>query len=241
MSDRELKKTIKAFYRNFTDVFLETFKLISISEKELIRRASVKNIEVLNDRLERGESVIALTSHYCNWEWLLASCSLQLKYSPDAVYLRVKNPFFEKLMLKIRSRFGAHMIEKKYVLSEGYRRQEMTRVIAMVADQAPKGERSLKWLKFLNQDTAFINGPERISRILHLPVIYCKMSRTSRGFYEIEFVEVESSPGQSNDPGITEKFGSILEETILECPPNWLWSHNRWKQSKPVETAPASI
>lgn len=240
-SRQELKKITRAFYRNFTDVFLETFKLLTVKENELLKRTHIKNIEVLNNRLAKGESLIALTSHYCNWEWFLATCSIRLLTPPDAVYLRVKNPFFEKLMLNIRSRFGAYMIEKKYILSEEFKRMNKARVIAMVADQAPMGERSIKWVKFLNQDTPFINGPERISKILNLPVIYGIMSRTGRGYYEIEFIEIEPHPGGSAQNHITEKFGSILEATIRNYPPDWLWSHNRWKRARPMESEPATV
>ena len=195
-------------------------------------RTHIKNIELINDRLSKGQSLVAITSHYCNWEWFLATCSFQFISPPDGVYLRVSNPFFENLMLKIRSRFGAYMIEKKYILNEAYKRKHMTRVIALVSDQAPRGERSMNWVRFLNQDTPFINGPERISKILQLPVIYGKMKRVKRGFYEIEFAEIETNPEQSPENFITEKFASILEETILEYPPNWLWSHNRWKETR---------
>ena len=229
IDDREVRRITKDFYRNFADVFLETFKLLSIPGGELVKRVNIKNLEMLNDRLARGQSLLALTSHYCNWEWLLAACSLRLHYPPDAIYLRVKNPFFEKLMLKIRSRFGAYMIEKKYILSEANKRRDKVRVIAMVADQAPAWDRSVKWIRFLNQDTPFLNGPERISRILNLPVIYCKMNRTSRGYYELEFFEIVPEPGGPGKDEVTERFGSILEETIKNYPPNWLWSHNRWK------------
>lgn len=238
MSKHDLKRTTKAFYKNFTDVFLETIKLLTIPDDEIVKRVRIKNLESINDRLKKGQSLIALTSHYCNWEWMLASCSVQFINPPDAVYLRVKNPFFEKLMLRLRSRFGAFMIEKRYILSEENKRKDKAHVIALVADQAPKGERSLKWINFLNQDTPFINGPERISKILDLPVVYGKMSRIKRGYYEMEFVEIKSEPGPATGMPVTEKFGSILEETIREYPPNWLWSHNRWKQTRPKENEP---
>jgi Kdo2-lipid IVA lauroyltransferase/acyltransferase len=241
MSKPELEKTTSAFYTNFTDVFLETIKLLTIPGEELVNRLRIKNPEAVNDRLRRGQSLIALTSHYCNWEWMLASCSIQFIHPPDGVYLRVKNPFFEKLMLKIRSRFGAYMIEKKYILSEENKRKDSPRVIAMVADQAPKGERSLKWIHFLNQETPFINGPERISKILDLPVVYGKIRRIKRGYYEMEFVEIKSGPGPVSDRPVTEKFATLLEENIREYPPNWLWSHNRWKQTRPEQIQDANV
>ncbi len=240
MTDKELKKTTWAFYRNFADVFLETIKLLSISKEELVKRTHIKNLELVNDRLQKGQSLLALTSHYCNWEWMLATCCIQFTTPPDAVYLRVKSRFFEKLMLKIRSRFGAYMIEKKYILSEENKRGNRTRVIAMVADQAPKGERSLKWIKFLNQETPFINGPERISKILNLPVFYGTMSRTGRGHYEIEFHDIIRDPEEGKEISITDQFGSILEATIRQRPSDWLWSHNRWKQKKPTATEPVT-
>jgi len=240
MPEHELNKTVRAFYLNFTDVFLETIKLLTMPDDEIVRRVKINNLEAVNDRLKKGQSLIALTSHYCNWEWMLASCSVQFVNPPDAVYLRVKNPFFETLMLKIRSRFGAYMIEKKYILSEENKRRNEAHVIALVADQAPVGERSLKWLNFLNQETPFINGPERISKILDLPVVYGKMSRIKRGYYEMEFVDVKPEPGPVTGMPVTEKFGAILEETIREYPPNWLWSHNRWKRARQTEKEPVT-
>lgn len=231
LSEEEKKMIIKNFYKNLSDVFVETIKSLTISKESLKKRVKIKNPEVLEKFYRQKESVIVATSHQCNWEWLLLGCCVQIPYEIDAVYKHLKNKFSHELMLKIRGRFGAHLIEKDKVNRELILRKNKLRLIALVADQSPSLPTDRYWTTFLNQPTAFYKGVEKIAKMMKMPVLYASMHRLKRGFYEIEFTELTSAEQNDKEGFILEKYTMVAEKSIRENPSDWLWSHKRWKHT----------
>lgn len=234
-TEEEIEQIAQDFYRNLSDVIVETLKTLTISEKEITRRIHILNPEVVEQYYNKKQSVVVVTSHQGNWEWLLVSCSLQLPFWVDAVYKELANPFFDSLMKKIRSRFGAYMVEKELAFREIARRKNLTRIIAMVADQGAMDNQYLHWTTFLNQETGFYEGPERIARKTKMPVIFVSMYRLRRGFYQIKFHEIARPPFLPERNYITEQYAKEVETAIRQHPSEWLWSHKRWKRKRKAQ------
>lgn len=231
--EEDLVALIPGIYRNLTDVMLETFKLLTISEKELKRRVRFVNADYVNQFHRDNTPIIITTSHLCNWEWMLVASSLVLSAPIDGVYQHINNSFFEKLMFRIRGRFGAIPVEKNHVFRESLKKRNVSHILALVADQSPpRSDKNVYWTTFLNQETVFYNGMERIGSGFNWPILYAKMRRIKRGFYEMEFIELESDPADKKPGTMVTKYAAILEDLIREHPTDWLWSHNRWKRKK---------
>ena len=228
-SAAELERNAKLFYKNLADVTMESLKGMTISEAELRRRVVYTNPELVNGYTLQGLSTISLTSHKCNWEWLLLGSTLNFGVTPvDSLYKPLSSGFMDKLMLRVRTRFGAHMIPDLKVLRELAVRKGMVRTIALVADQTPAMESPHRHL-FLNQPTLFFAGPERIATAVQLPVLFADMNRVKRGYYTVTCYKMCEPPYDKADPGIVAKYVEVCEAAILRQPWNWLWSHKRWK------------
>jgi len=233
-SDKEIQEITSRYYRNLTDVALETFKLLTISKQEFDRRIKILNVEKMNDLHDADKSVIATTSHLCNWEWLLAICAVHFKSKIDAVYQRINNPFFERLMIRIRSRFGSIPVEKSQIFRESIKKRNVPHVVALVADQSPPiVDKQVIWIPFLNQDTAFYTGMARLAKSFGWPVTFAEMQRIRRGFYQVEFKDICLDPEEITDEEILKRYAELVEASIRKTPENWLWSHNRWKRTRP--------
>ena len=224
----ELEKTAKGFYSNLVDIIVETLKLLTVADKEIKKRVHIENPEILQDFYRQKRTLVILSSHQCNWEWF-ASCSLQVEYPIDAVYLRLTNEFSEKLLKKIRGRYGASLVEKNNLLKRIVSTKEEVKIISMVADQAPSHDANVLWVPFLNQPTNFFTGFEKIATKFGFPVLYAEMVRTKRGHYTIRFKLLAENPGELPQNEITRRFVKELEQTIQQSPSDWLWSHKRWK------------
>ena len=240
-SDKEAKQIARRFYRNLGDIIVESLKILGLSEKQLQKRVTYKNYHVLENRLKEGKSVIVMTPHSGNWEWLLLACSYLLVksgFGVDAVYKPLSSSFFDKLMIKIRSKFGADPTPMNQVLRNVITRKKSgeVRVIAMVADQRPLPNESNYWNTFLHQDTPFFIGSERIARKVNFPVVYTSIRRVRRGYYEVNFQEIADppypKPPSSEAHPIIEKFAQLIEKDIQDAPDQWLWSHKRWKHKR---------
>jgi len=230
-SDQELRKIQKEFYKHLAEVFIETLKVLQISEKELKKRVKSQNLHFLTQRLQEGRTVLVLTSHLFNWEWLSHITAIKQNFSVYFVYQPLRNTFFDKLMLTIRTRFGQKAIKMQNVLKDVLKNHNQARIVALLADQSPTGNEKDYWTNFLHQDTAFFAGTEKIALKLQLPVLFGGVRRLEKGYYELYFEEIYH-PKDLPNTNITETYVSLLEKQIRETPANWLWSHKRWKKKK---------
>jgi Kdo2-lipid IVA lauroyltransferase/acyltransferase len=224
----------KQFLKNFCDVLVELLKSVSMSEADMRRRMHVTNVDLARRYLDAGQSVMLMTSHLGNWEWLLHGVTLQLGYPVDAAYKPLHDQWAERLMLDLRSRFGARLIPAKELLADFFRRRGIVRAIGMNADQAPVSTDQRYWTQFLGQETAFYVGAEQIARATRLPILYARVARLRRSYYEVEFLPLWDGREALEPNQVTERYARACEADVLKCPADWLWSYRRWRLQKPL-------
>ncbi len=234
MPEAERTAIHKRYLKNFCDVLVEVLKSASMGAADLSARIRIVNLPLALEYLEAGRSVMLVTSHLCNWEWLLQGIALQLGFPLDAAYKPLHDQWAEKLMLGVRSRFGARLIPAKELLADFLSRRTVVRAVAMNADQAPVSTDKRYWTSFLGQDTAFYVGAEQIARGMRLPMLYVVMRRLRRGRYEVEFRVLWDGREVVAPNGITERYARACEVDVLESPADWLWSYRRWRLKKPL-------
>jgi KDO2-lipid IV(A) lauroyltransferase len=224
----------RQYLKNFCDVLIEVLKSVSMTEEDMRRRMRVTNGELARQYLDAGQSIMLMTSHLGNWEWLLHGVTLQLGYPVDAAYKPLHDAWAERLMLKVRSRFGARLVPAKELLADFFRRRGVVRAVGMNADQAPVSTDQRYWTQFLNQDTAFYIGAEQIARAMRLPVLYASVHRVGRSRYEARLMPLWDGRETLEPNGITERYARVCEADVLESPADWLWSYRRWRLKKPL-------
>jgi KDO2-lipid IV(A) lauroyltransferase len=234
LSERQRQAIHKRYLRNFCDVMMEVLKSVSMSGADMVRRVQILNVDVARRYLDAGQSVMLVTSHLCNWEWLLQGAALQLGYPIDAAYKPLHDRWAERLMLEIRSRFGARLVPAKELLADFLKRRGIVRAVAMNADQAPVSTDKRYWTQFLGQDTAFYIGAEQIARATRLPLMYMTMRRIRRGFYQGELKLLWDGRERIEPNTVTERYARTCELDVLASPADWLWSYRRWRLKKPL-------
>ena len=196
------------------------------------KRVVFKNTEYVDKLTEQGKDIIAIMGHYGTWEWV-PSINLNIKAVSCATYRPLKNKAFDKHMLKIRGKWGGLNFTMKKTFREivSLRKQEKRFLLGLIADQSPARNEIQYWTNFLNQNTAVLLGPEKIAKSTKSPVVFLKMDKIKRGFYEVEIIPITENPSETAEYEITEKHVRLLEEIIYNKPEYWLWSHKRWKYS----------
>lgn len=223
---------MRDYYRGFAQVFVEIVKAASLPPDEIRRRVTLVNVEAVRRVLEGGSPVILVAAHQCNWEWMLHKLSLDLGYRVDAAYKPLVDEWAEREMFKIRSRFGSRLIPAQDLLGDIIKQRKTVRAIAMVADQEPTTSEHKHWTRFLNRDSAFYMGAEEIARATRFPVFFIGMRRTARGRYEMSFTPLAESPATLPQGALTEAYSKLVEAQIRAAPPDWPWSHKRWRLKK---------
>lgn len=238
-SEEERRGWERKFYRYLCDVFVETAKLACVSEREMGRRVKIEGVEVVNDAIAAGRSVVLLLGHYGNWEWVTYAAR---HFHPGVVTCEIYHPLSNKVMdavmLRLRSRFDTENIPMSRAvrrLIEIHKGGERF-VCGFIADQRPFTPELKHWTTFLGLDTPYVNGGEVIGGKLGADFIYCEMLPLRRGHYRLTFSRLEPAqplPGEAPlENPYTEAYLRALEVSIRRNPPYWLWSHNRWKRHR---------
>jgi KDO2-lipid IV(A) lauroyltransferase len=228
-SAAERRWIAKRFYRNFTDNFIETIKLLSVGPAFLQKRLVIDNPELLDHFYDQGRKLQAHLGHMFNWEIGNAAIPLMTRYPFLVAYMPVENKIFERLFLHLRSRTGSIPLPatrmQRAILP--YRNQQY--ILALVADQSPGGPENSYWLNLFGQPTPFVRGPERGARIGDIPVIFVRFYKHRRGHYGVELITIADHPAALPEGELTRRYRRLLEEAIRKQPDGWLWSHKRWK------------
>lgn len=234
-SAEELKAIERKFYRYICDYMLEDVKMMRMSEKDFFTRMTYYNKEQYLEMIEKYGGIVVMIPHYANFEWLLGMKAIM---HPDDVAVQVYKPLrdsrLDDLFKHIRGRLGGYNVPKHSTAREviKLKRAGKKMVIALITDQSPGASDAHYWTTFLNQDTVFMDGAERIARMMNFPVFYSELTKERRGYCKAEFDLVTEHPKELPDGEITEIFARRLEQTIQRDPAYWFWSHKRWKHKR---------
>jgi KDO2-lipid IV(A) lauroyltransferase len=233
-SEAERRGIHRRFLKNYCQVMVEILKGASISEPALVARTRIADVAPVRKYLDAGQSVLLLTSHMANWEWLLQAVTLQLGFPVDAAYKPIRYARGERLMRELRTRFGARLVPAQEVLPDLLRRRAIVHLLAMNADQVPNPAERHHWTRFLGQDTAFYLGAEQIARATRLPIFYVRMRRLRRGFYAVDLCELWDGRERTEPGELTDRYARVCEADVVARPADWLWTYRRWRYPKPL-------
>lgn len=225
----EIKIIEKGYYKYLATLIFEVIKMSTISKKELNKRYVFKNIDRLNAYFERGESIVACSAHYGNWEWGTLAIGLHVKAANFAIYKPLTNSIYNKWFRHTRTRFGNQLVAMRQTFRALSESKNSPSLFLFGNDQAPPKEESHYWVTFLNQPTAVQLGIEKIAIKTKRPVFYLQLKVVKKGYYELDCIPLCLHPENTSGHEITDLHVRLLEDIIREEPTYWLWSHRRWK------------
>ncbi|MDP4241005.1 MAG: lysophospholipid acyltransferase family protein [Bacteroidota bacterium] len=227
-SKKEIRKIARQFYRHLADILVET-----ICEEKIIPNVSAhmrfKDKELLDRLYKTGKSVIFVGGHSGNWEWVGISMEALAPYKARGVIKPLSDPFFNNYIENIRSKYSSGVISFKQILRFMLKSKGQQFLYMFATDQTPHRDEINYWVHFLNQPTPVFLGTEKIAKALDMPVIYLDCYRVKRGCYELAMTLITDAPKLTEEFEITDKQFALLEQSIINRPYNWLWSHRRWK------------
>ena len=233
LSDNERLAIEKKFYIHLCDMFLEMIKTISISQKEIEKRFTFSNMEVYYDLEKKNKSIALMCAHYASYEWVV-SMNYYINFKGYGIYKKLANPYFDKLVKNIRSKFKAELITTKETIptiKENYKKNVIS-LYGFASDQSPRLNSEHHSASFMGHIVPVHTGAEMLAKRFDMNVIFLRVKKIKRGYYEASF-EVLSDDVQSvPNYEITDKFLKLVEEQIYEAPECYFWTHKRWKHIK---------
>lgn len=227
-TEQERKQIAKAFYRNLVDTFIETIKLLSISEKEFNKRAIAEWDEIL--ALEaKGVNIQFQSGHQMNWEYVNWAVSKKMNIPFIGIYMQIGNASIDRLFYNLRSKFGTVLVSAGEFRSRMHKIFNQQYSLALAADQNPWNPQNSYWLYFFSKPAPFVTGPDTGARKNKSALVFVKFIKTKRGHYQFKPTIIVEDASIMKPGEITHLYRDYLEYTIREHPDNYLWSHRRWK------------
>lgn len=234
--ERELAVIRRRFYRTLAEIFVDTINLAGLTPEKGRSLLTVKGLEEQKERVG-GRDWIAMTAHFGCWEY----CSFWGLYDPTQIVVAVYHPLRSRIVEAFYQRLRNGDYATTVAMKESLRFYLRNRaggiggrnlVMGLIADQNPPRRPDSRWFRFLNQDTIFFDGGEKLALRCQLPVYFVKMERLRRGRYEMSFELIYDGKEEVAEYEITQRYVRMLEAEIRRHPELWMWSHRRWKHKR---------
>ena len=246
MSVAECRRTERRFYRHFADYFVETIKLLHISDAKVRQMMEFVNVEEVDRSVAAGRSVAVYAGHYANWELLFgfehfalpegSADSYAFKRSNVAmVYKKLNSPLWDEIFRECRLRLLGTDFEN-YIESAGILRHVVEHhgdgyFYMFDTDQRPYANaKAVMDVEFMGQPAQTMYAGAGVAHKYGLAVSYLSMTRKPSGKgYLCELKTICDDASKMEVQQIMDEFYRLLEADIRKDPGEYLWSHKRWK------------
>ncbi len=193
---------------------------------------SFHNVSLIHALGTEYDVVLLLGSHYGCWESVGKMLTPELtEFSEYVAYKRLKNSYINRYLIKKRSDTIATPIEMKSLYRTIVKNlnSHNKSIYYLIADQYPSSLKNIETTTFLNQETRFINGPQRMALKHNIPVLFMDIKIDNiDDTTKVSIVPVYI-PKEHSGEQVIARYSKLLEQQINRNPAHWLWSHRRWK------------
>lgn len=225
----EKEAIARKFYRNLTDTFIESIKMLSMSTRTFEKRCTV-DISPLNELAARGRNIQLHSGHQMNWEYANWVFAKNLVIPWVGVYQPISNPAFNRIFLNMRGRYGTCLVSTKEFASIMHQFLHKPYCLALAADQNTHPGKGY-WQYFFNKPVPFITGPDKGALKKNTAVVFAHIEIKKRGHYHIGCKVITDAAGGMQPGELTRLYRDFLEATIRAYPDNYLWTHRRWRHT----------
>jgi KDO2-lipid IV(A) lauroyltransferase len=223
----EKKAIAKKFYRNLADTFIETIRMLSMSQKEFEKRCTT-NFDIVAQLEKKGKIIQFQSGHQMNWEYANWLMSKELSIPFIGVYKKISSKSINRIFYNMRSRYKTLLVstdefkeKKKELLTGQYS-------LALAADQNGNPASSY-WLNFFTKATPFVTGPALGAIKTNSTIVFVEFQKPQRGYYHFHCTLMAENAADFTPQELTLAYRKLLEEAIIKQPDNYLWSHRRWR------------
>lgn len=243
-SEAEIRGIRRRFYSHLAETIVNTLGQARMTPEECRRRIDFVNMDMMAGIIGDGPCII-LASHMGSWEYYSFGGMWFDDHMLASVYHKLHDPAAEELFKRLRDHRNALPVaaHEAFRFFARYHRngyEGLSVILGLISDQNPPRTPDSHWYRFLNQDTIFFEGGERMAVKYGVPVFYASQRKLRRGYYESSFELLWDGRSEVAPHEITERYVRLLEKDIMERPEMWMWSHHRWKHRpdtafRPVE------
>src|SRR3954471_19761098 len=222
-SDDKREALARAHFRAFVRSFLERGILWWSAKEEIRQLVSLEGAE----HLKTGRPTIVFAPHFVGLDATLARLSLDFPVA--MMYSRQKDPLFERLLYRGRTRFGGRMFPRQAGVKEGLQAIESGALYYYLPDLDYGPKRSV-FVPFFGVPAATVTGLSYISRETDAAVVPCvtRMLPGGAGYRATLYPAWNDFPS-GDDVADARRMLAFIEERVREMPEQYFWLHKRFK------------
>lgn len=234
-NEAEIILLSRKVFINLMYFFFEFIKIKSIlKKKNLEKYFKIEGLDILDKLLKKKKGVIAIASHFGNWEFEGALTAV-LGYKLEALYFQQSNFLADHFFNSIRTSLGIKLIYKKFAFRKILKALQNNEIVGFLSDQDARKDGI--FVRFFNRWTSTVKGPIYFALKTDAPVVLASLIRLGYKKYKflIEEIPIIKTDNFEKDLMInTQNWSKQLEKLIRQYPEQWFWVHRRWKTKKNV-------
>jgi KDO2-lipid IV(A) lauroyltransferase len=223
LADEERERLARAHFRAFCRSFIERAILWWAPRERIERLVRVEGLE----NLPKGARTIVFAPHFVGLDATLSRLSLDFPVA--MMYSRQKDPRFEALLYRGRTRFGGQMFPRQAGVKAGLSAIESGALYYYLPDLDYGPKRSV-FVPFFGVPAATVTGLSYISRETGAAVVPCvtRMLPGGAGYRATLYPAWKDFPS-GDDVADARRMLAFIEERVREMPEQYFWLHKRFK------------
>ena len=198
--------------------------------RDLRPSTQVYGLEHLAAAEATGRGVLLVGGHFSAID--IVSQGLSAAVDIDVIYRRNRNPVWEWLQVRGRSRYFGAVIEREDTRAI-YRRLQAGRIIWYAADQ-DYGARHSVFAPFFGIEAATISATSRLAAFNRSQVVFMSNYRDlGTNTWSIHFSPALEHYPSSDVIADATRINEIIEAAVRKHPEQYLWMHRRFKTRPP--------
>lgn len=197
----------------------------------MVDEAGLEKYRRLTASAQHG--VIHLTGHLGNWE-LLGNYGAVRGLRSHVVARKGSNRLIdEKMVVPMRTRHGNKIFYKENAMLNTVKALKRNEAVSFLIDQKIGGKEGVP-VQFFGREVLAVASCAVLQLRFSPVVIPTFMMKTGRRKYKwlvgdpVEWTD-DGSPQEAQIRKLTQRYQSIIEQTIRAWPDQWFWMHNRFK------------
>ena len=229
------ERLARAHFRAFMRSFVEHALLWWAPRERIVRLIKVEGLERL--RALSGQPVILAAPHFVGLDAAYTRLGCEIPIA--GLYARQKDPVYDRLLLRGRTRFG---------LSKAIPRQDGVRaVIASIRSGLPFyyapdldfGRKDAVFVPFFGVTAATITGVSRLAKLTGAKVMPCVARMLpGGGGYVVSILPAWENFPTDDVEADTRRVNAFIEAEVLAMPEQYYWVHKRFKTRPEGEPSP---
>lgn len=233
-TSEDIDDLLCSFYESFGMDVIDFARLAKASKEYIKDTVAFEGLEHLKRAKAKGDGVVLLSAHFGSWETLNAALAIE-GYGMGVIARAIDNPYVDRYIERMRSRFGNEIIEKKNSVRSMLGTLKSGEILGILLDQRASRKESVE-VDFFGTPARTNKGLASIlirTEAVVVPIYICRVKDNTHRVVCMPEIELQRSGDKDAD--ITEntgRFNAAIEEFIRAHPHEWFWFHSRWERRK---------